>query len=87
MSSLVLCNQKDNYIEQINLFYEDMTSKLAKVISKEGYSNSKAWNIAENVTISIYGSYLFSCSLQNQSYFTNRIKKLNKIVLENLKSK
>lgn len=87
VSILVLSKQKELYLHKINLFYEDMTSKLAKAIVKEGYSPSKAWNIAENVTVSIYGSYLFSCSLNNGSYFTNRIKKLNKIVSENLKTK
>ncbi|TGM74028.1 TetR/AcrR family transcriptional regulator [Leptospira mtsangambouensis] len=87
VSILVLSKQKELYLHKINLFYEDMTSKLAKAIAKEGYSPSKAWNIAENVTVSIYGSYLFSCSLSNESYFTNRIKKLNKIVSENLKTK
>ncbi|MCW7493566.1 TetR/AcrR family transcriptional regulator [Leptospira sp. 2 VSF19] len=87
LSILVLSKQRLVYLQKINLFYEDMTSKLSRAIAKEGYSPSKAWNIAENVTVSIYGSYLFSCSLSNKSYFTNRIKKLNKIVSENLKTK
>lgn len=86
MSSLALSHHRVQYLDKLNLFYKDLTTKLAKVISKEGYSNSKSWNISENVVVSIYGSYLFSCSLADQSYFHNRIKKLNKILLENLKS-
>lgn len=86
MSCLALSHLRVLYMEKLNLFYKDLTMKLAKVITKEGYSNSKAWNIAENVIVSIYGSYLFSCSLEDKIYFPNRIKKLNKILMENLKS-
>ncbi|MGE8721974.1 TetR/AcrR family transcriptional regulator [Leptospira terpstrae] len=86
MSSLALSHHRTQYLGKLNLYYKDLTMKLAKVISKGGYSHSKAWNISENVMVSIYGSYLFSCSLADKSYFHNRIKKLNKILLENLKS-
>ncbi|MBM9545401.1 TetR/AcrR family transcriptional regulator [Leptospira sp. 201903074] len=86
MSSLALCSQGSKFPEKLNLFYKDLAMILAKVISREGYSNSKAWNIAENVIVSIYGSYLFSCSLKDKDYFVNRIKKINKILMENLKS-
>lgn len=86
MSSLALSHHRVHYMDKLNLFYKDLTLKLSKVISKEGYPNSKAWNISENVIVSVYGSYLFSCSLEDKNYFQNRIKKLNKILMENLKS-